>query len=171
MLNRFAHYLDRLIAGWALAGGLTLLVIVLITAVNAGGFIADRVAGLAGGSVSGLPGYEDAVTVLVGMAVLALFPYCQRQGGHITVDSFSRLLPRWWRRVIDPFAAILTSAVALALGIMMVFGLFELRADGALTPVLGWPVWPFLIPAVLSCLLWAIAALMPRVREHEERAD
>ncbi|MBV6633278.1 MAG: TRAP transporter small permease subunit [Alphaproteobacteria bacterium] len=145
---------------------MTLLLIVLITAVNAGGFIADRIAGLFGGSVPGLPGYEDAVTMLVGVAVLALFPYCQRHGGHITVDSFAGFLPAWWPRLMAPLAAIATSVVALGLAGMMVLGLGELRADGALTPVLGWVIWPFLIPGIFSCLLWAIAALMPPADEE-----
>ena len=36
----------------------------------------------------------------------------------------------------------------------------ETLDDGALSPVLGWQVWPFYITGILSLLLWAVVALM-----------
>ena len=64
--------LEKLAAGSALLGGLILLAIVAVTAANAGAFALDRVARLLGGTVSGLPGYEDFVRLAVSAAALML---------------------------------------------------------------------------------------------------
>ncbi len=82
----FRTALKPVIDAWALFGGVLLLLIVLATAVNAAGFTANFVARFWGGSVPGLPGYEDGVRMLVGVAALAMFPYCQFHGGHAAVD-------------------------------------------------------------------------------------
>jgi TRAP-type C4-dicarboxylate transport system permease small subunit len=42
----------------------------------------------------------------------------------------------------------------------MTLGLAETRADGALSPVLGWPEWPFYLPGIASLLLWAMVAVL-----------
>jgi TRAP-type C4-dicarboxylate transport system permease small subunit len=47
---------------------------------------------------------------------------------------------------------------ALFLAFWMFQGMAESRADNALSPVIGWPIWPFYIPGFLSLLLWAFVA-------------
>lgn len=152
--------ISGVIATWALAGGLVLLVIVLATAVNAAGFTADMIAGLWGGDVPGLSGYEDGVTMLIGVAALAMFPYCQLHGGHAAVDIFMDKAPDWARRGVEILSGLLVTALALTMAVMLIYGTIETRADNVETAVLGWPVWVFMPTAVVSCLLWAVAALM-----------
>ncbi|MBY8974900.1 TRAP transporter small permease [Rhodobacteraceae bacterium NNCM2] len=154
------NLLRRAIAIWAIMGGILLIVVVLLTMVNVAGFTANSVARLFGGNVSGLPGYEDAVTVLIGVAGLSMFPYCQLTGGHAAVDVLMKSAPRWAQRGMHQGSTLLVAAIALAMAVMLVNGLAEARADGRLTPVLGWPVWIFMIPAAFSCVLWSIAALL-----------
>ncbi|EPX85289.1 TRAP transporter small permease [Salipiger mucosus] len=152
--------ISGVIATWALAGGMLLLVIVLATAVNAAGFTADMIAGLWGGDVPGLSGYEDGVTMLIGVAALAMFPYCQLHSGHAAVDIFMDRAPARVRRGVAILSGLLVTALALTMAVMLVFGTLETRSDNVETAVLGWPVWIFMPTAVLSCLLWAVAALM-----------
>lgn len=146
-------------AGWALLGGALLLAIALVTTVNAGAFALDRLAGLFGADVSGLPGYEDFVRLVVSAAVLMLFPYCQLRRGHIVVDLIARWLSPGLRRALDLAALALIAILALFLAYWMALGLAETRADGALSRVLGWPEWPFYLPGLASLLLWALVAL------------
>ena len=160
-LSRLLRFFERVIRLWALFGGLLLLIIVAVTAVNAAGFTANAVARLWGGSVSGLPGYEEAVTQLVGVAAMAMFPYCQFHGGHATVDLFLSKAPHWVRAALAVLAALLMAAVALTMMVMLAQGTLEVRSDGLKTPVLDWSVWIFMPAAVLSCLLWAVAAVLP----------
>lgn len=62
--------LRRLAEWFALAGGLILLLIVAVTTTNTSAFILDRMAGLLGSNVAGLPGYEDFVQLAISGAAL-----------------------------------------------------------------------------------------------------
>lgn len=150
----------RIITLWALFGGVLLLLIVLATAVNAAGFTANAIARSWGGTVSGLPGYEDAVTMLVGVAGLAMFPYCQLHGGHAAVDVFMQKAPKWANRAVSVLSGLAVVAIALGLAYMLTVGTLETRSDNTETAVLGWPVWIFMPTAVISCVLWALAAIL-----------
>ena len=154
------NLISGVIAAWAVAGGVVLLAIVVATAINAAGFLADMIAGLWGADVRGLSGYEDGVTMAVGVAALAMFPYCQLHGGHAAVDVFMSRAPDWANRFVAILSGLLVTGLALTMAVMLVFGTIEVRADNVETAVLGWSVWIFMPFAVVSCVLWAIAALM-----------
>lgn len=143
---------------WALMAGVILLVIVAVTTTNVGAFALDRVARNWGGTVSGLPGYEDFVRLAISCAAPMFLPYCQLKRGHIVVDLFARLLGPHARRGLDRAWAMGIAAVAAALAVAMGFGLVEVMQDNALSRVLGWPEWPFYVPGLLSLGLWSLVA-------------
>lgn len=166
---RLSALLSRLISLWALFGGALLLLIVLATAVNAIGFTANTVARSWGGNVPGLPGYEDAVTMLVGVAGLAMFPYCQLHGGHAAVDVFMQKAPDFANRLVSIISGLLVIAVALTMAVMLIYGTIETRSDNTETAVLGWPVWIFMPFAVVSCVLWALAGFVETFGSEDAR--
>ena len=143
----------------ALAAGALFALVVVITVINVGGFVLNTIVRPFGYTVSGLPGYEDAVSVFIGMAVFFILPYCQLSRGHVSVDLFtSRMSPHNLQRLTRSTDFVM----ALAAGfftIMLVYGLFEYLDDGVRTPVLGWPIWPFVIPGIAALGLWCLAAL------------
>jgi len=151
--------LERVIAAWAFLGGLILLAIVLVTTTNAGAFTIDKIARLFGGTVSGLPGYEDFVRLAISAAGLMFFPYCQLKRGHIAVDILARKISLAGQKTLDVVSFSLTAILAGFLGCWMVLGMAETYADGALSRVLGWPEWPFYLPGVASLFLWAAIAV------------
>lgn len=163
--------LTQAIAAWALLGGALLLLIVVATAINAAGFTANAIARIWGGTVPGLSGYEDGVTMLVGVAAMAMLPYCQLHGGHAAVEIFMEKAPAWANRGVTVLSAVLAAAFALTMAIMLVYGTIETRSDRTETAVLGWPVWVFMPSAVVSCLLWTLAALLPLFGPVEEAQD
>ena len=134
---------ERVSAAWAVAGGLVILAIMLVTSVNVGAFALDRLARLFGANVGALPGYEDFVRLAVSCAALMFFPYCQLRRGHVAVDLFVSLFPRVVKRALDRLWLAAIVALALFLAYWMCLGMLETRADRALSPVLGWPEWPF----------------------------
>lgn len=148
----------RLADWWAVAGGLVLLTIVLVTTANAGAFALDRVARLWGGTLPGLPGYEDFVRLAISCAALMFFPYAQARRGHVAVDIFVAYLPARLRAVLDKLWLAATVAMALFLAWWMWFGMARARADALVTGVLGWPDWPFYLPGIASLVLWALVA-------------
>ena len=134
--------------------------IVAITVINVAGFAANNLATLWGYDLPGLSGYEDAVTVLVGVAGLAMFPYCQMQHGHTAVDFFIEFAPPTVRDFSYWVSKVLTILIAIGLAISLTYGTIQTWSDGIETAVLGWPVWIFMPSAVFSCLLWAFAAMI-----------
>lgn len=143
---------------WAVAGGFLLLAIVLVTTANAGAFAADRVARTWGGTVTGLPGYEDFVRLIIGCAALMFFPWAQAQRGHVAVDIFVDYLPAGLHRVLERVWLLVTVGLALLLACWMWIGMLQARSDALVTGVLGWADWPFYIPGIASLILWAAVA-------------
>jgi TRAP-type C4-dicarboxylate transport system permease small subunit len=150
---------EQLVSAWALLGGAILLVIVVVTSINVGAFTLDRMAGLLGQNVSGLPGYEDFVRLAISAAGLMFFPYCQLRYGHVNVDLFARHFPARVQRGLDILWRVVTAVVALGLAGYMVEGMRESRSDHAVSAVLGWSEWPFYGPGIVSLVLWAAVAL------------
>lgn len=147
-------------AFWALAGGVLILAIMAVTSINAGTFALDKVARLFDANVAGLSGYEDFVRLAVSCAALMFFPYCQARRGHIVVSLFVDMMSAASRSALDRIWLVATVMLALFLAYWMVVGMLETRDDGALSPILGWPEWPFYAPGIVSLILWAaIAAL------------
>lgn len=144
---------------FAVLAGVILLIIVLVTVTNTSAFILDRIAAIFGADVAGLPGYEDFVQLAISGAALMFFPYCQANRGHVSVELFMERMPPLVQAVADKAWLILTAAIAAFLVYWMVFGMLETRDDAAVTPVLGWPVWPFYAPGILAMALWGLVAL------------
>ncbi|MBO6759240.1 MAG: TRAP transporter small permease [Roseibium sp.] len=153
------HMIARLAAGWAVLGGVLVLSIMAVTSINVSAFTLDRIVRPFGIDVAGLPGYEDYVRLAVSSAALMFFPLCQARRGHVTVDLFVSWLPPAVRQALDRLWLFAIAGLAAFLAYWMTIGMLETRSDGALSPVLGWPEWPFYAPGVLSLLLWAAVAL------------
>ncbi|WP_460274307.1 TRAP transporter small permease [Celeribacter sp. ULVN23_4] len=152
-------FVTRLADFFAMLGGAILLVIVLVTTTNTGAFILDRLLGLFGLNVSGLPGYEDFVQLAISGAALMFFPFTQASRGHVAVDLFVANAPMPVKWILDRMWLTLTAGVALFLAWWMVQGMVEVRSDAAEAGVLGWPIWPFYLPGIASMILWAIVSV------------
>ena len=163
--------LEPVVSAWALLGGAILIAIVLVTTFNVGAFTLDRVARLAGSNVSGLPGYEDFVRLGISAAALMLFPYCQLKRGHVNVDLFAQHFPQSVQRILDILWLLITALLALGLAWYMVQGLQEAKGDQVVSPVLGWPEWPFYAPGIVSLVLWALVALSQIAASQPEESQ
>ncbi len=147
-----------------------LLGIVFLTGINILGFSLDRVFRLFGSSFPGVSGYEDIVTMAIGVAALSMLPYCQLEDGNVAVDLFVSKAPLWLQNFIDRITAILMILVVTFLLRMLVYGTLEVKSDGDLTQVLGIPVWPFMCVSIVSCLLWLAASLLKLFPRENPRA-
>lgn len=153
-------FLQRIVGGWAFLGGVLVISIVLVTAVNVGAFLLDSLLKPLGIYVPGLPGYEDYVRLAVSAAALSFFPYCQLRRGHVSVELFVQHFPPMLQSGLDRLWLLLTTIVAIFLGYWMILGMEETRSDNSLTSVLGWPEWPWYIPGIVSMGLWAAVSLI-----------
>jgi len=154
------NIIEKTVSAWALFGGIVLIAIVVVTTINVGAFTLDKVARLFGATLAGLPGYEDFVRLAISGGALMFFPYCQLKRGHVAVDIFAKLVPDRTQNVLDRCWTLIIAALAGFLAYWMVVGMLETRADNALSRVLGWPVWPFYLPGIVSLILWAVVAVL-----------
>lgn len=80
------------------------------------------------------------------------------------------MFPNWFARGVDIISGILMTLLALFLGYMMINGLIEVRSDNTLSAILGWPIWPFYVPGIVSMFLWALIAAS-QIFESEATAN
>lgn len=151
--------LQRAVTFWALLGGVLVIAIVLVTAVNVAAFTLDFSLKPFGLYVPALPGYEDFVRLAISAAALSFFPYTQLKRGHVAVDLFVQAFPLWVRSLLDHLWLACTVVLAIFLGYWMWLGMLETRADNTMTAVLGWSEWPWYFPGIVSMGLWALTAL------------
>ena len=137
-----------------------LLGIVLLTGMNVLGFGLDRILRFFESSFPGISGYEDIVTLAIGVTALTMLPYCQLKDGNVAVDLFMNKAAFWVQNLVDRITSILMIIVVAFLSYMLVCGVLEVKSDGDLTQVLGIPIWPFMCISIISCLLWLAASVL-----------
>ncbi len=154
-----SSFVRRLIEWWALAGGVVLMGIAVMTTWSAASsWLLGRP----------LPGDFELTEVLVAIAVFAFLPYCQQTDANVTADLFTA---RAGPRALAAFrllGALLALAVALLLTWRTWAGLLDYRKYVETTAILKIPIWWAYVPALASLVLLVVACLI--VLKDEWRA-
>jgi TRAP-type C4-dicarboxylate transport system permease small subunit len=140
-----------LIRWWALAGGLIILVLVLITA-----------AGALANLLFGTPyaGEYELAKHFVGIAIFTFLPYCQVTGANVTVDFFTEGMGRRGKAALQMFASLLAAAFAVVLLRQMSLGFVDYVRYAEVTPTLQLPLWTAFPPILLSLALLLAASVL-----------
>lgn len=141
----------RVIEYWALAGGVVLLGVALMTTWSA-----------ASGWVFGKPlaGDFELTEVCVAIAVFAFLPYCQLTDANVTADIFTaRAGPRTVAAL-----GVLAALIALGVGALLTWrtyeGLVDYRKYVEITAILKIPIWWAYVPALASLVLLVLACVI-----------
>jgi len=141
----------RFVEWWALAGGMVLLGVALMTAWSA-----------ASSWVFGkpLPGDFELTEIFVAVAIFAFLPYCQLANANVTADLFtSRAGPRAIAGL-----TLLSSVLALAIAMLLTWrtwaGLLDYRRYVETTAILKIPIWTAYVPALASLGLLVLACFI-----------
>jgi TRAP-type C4-dicarboxylate transport system permease small subunit len=144
---------------FAMAGGVVLLGVAILTLVSVGGrwLLAQPVAG-------------DVELVQLGTATaLALFlPYCQLHGSHLIVDIFTARAGSSVHRQLDFVAHAIAAVVLALLALRAGAGILDLYRAGETSMVLGLPLW-FAYAAMVPSL--GLAALIALVGWQRDKPD
>ena len=150
---------------------LSLALIIFLTALNTFGFAVSRL--LVGGLetsrflaslAGGLPGYEELVAQLSGVAVAAAMIGATAQRAHVAVTSIP--LPDWLARVLDRFGLLLISMIMVTLSWFLILGSLKALHTLDTTPVLALPTWPFIGVAAFLCGLASLVAILIAGKKH-----
>ena len=151
--------LHRLCHGFALFGGLVLVLIMLLS-----------VASIIGRSLFLAPIQGDFELVQIGcaVAVFAFMPWCQLRGGHIVVDFFTTKARPAVRARLDAISHTLLGLVAALIAWRLVFGAIDLFEYEETTMVLRIPSWLGYVPATLSAALLSAVSFYTAWRSIDE---
>ena len=153
----FAERLHRLSATFAIAGGITLigLVILVVTSILGRAVFSRPV-----------PGDFEIVAVGTAVAVFLFLPYCYLQRGNVAVDIFISRMPPRIQCAMDVLAALLFCVIAGLFAWRTIYGFADTFDNQDISMILGFPLWfayPFGIASfgllAVSCLYTAIETL------------
>lgn len=138
------------IDGWAILGGVVLLLVV-----------AMNVLSVIGGVVwVPFPGDFELTEVGVAVAAFSFLPYCELHGANVTADIFTA---RAGRRLLA-FFRLLGSLVALGFAVLLLWRMYEGMLDQKeydyTTAILQLPIWMAFVPILVSLALLAVAAAL-----------
>lgn len=141
----------RVIEAWAVAGGLLLLAIVLLTAWSLAGDL------LGAGP---LPGDVELVEVGVAVAVFSFLPYCQVAGANVAADIFTARAGPGIGRVLAIAAALIALGFSAFLTWRMSLGMADYRRYEEVTTIYQFPIWQAFVPILVSLVLLVVACLI-----------
>lgn len=148
--STFGHIIKRLCEAFALAGGLILVGVTLMSAWS-----------IVGRALFNQPLQGDYELVQAGCAVFVAMclPYCQWQRANIIVDFFTTRASQATQARLDALGALLLGLLMLLVGWRTVVGLIDIRASGETGTILGLPTWYTYAGIVPGLLLTAVTAL------------
>ena len=150
--------------GFALFGGVALLVIVTISFLS----ILGRVL-----LSSPLVGDFELVEMGCAIAISAFLPLCHMRNGNVIVDFITAGLSKRLIAILDGAGALAFALVAGFITWRMVYGAQDMFKHNEETMLLQAPVWIPFLPVVLSFLLLSICCLytfVMKVQEANQRA-
>ncbi|NNC41693.1 MAG: TRAP transporter small permease [Acidimicrobiia bacterium] len=126
------------------------------------GMLALTIADITGRTVfnNPVPGTVEVTSLILVIVVFFGLAHSEDLGDHITVDLIYVRAGKRTKMFLDVFSDLLGVVV---LGLMAFqlyhFGLRQLET-GAESPVLEWPVWPFVYAAAVGAVLYGVATAM-----------
>ncbi len=157
--DRIGRALHRLSHGFALFGGLALVLIMLLSVasiIGRGFFLAP------------IQGDFELVQIGCAVAVFAFMPWCQLRGGHIVVDFFTTRSSPALRGRLDAISHTLLGLLAGLIAWRLVFGALDLYDYEETTMVLRIPSWLGYVPATLSAALLSVVSFYTAWRSLDE---
>lgn len=156
---RFDHLARRVIEGWALLGGVLL---VLIALMNTWSMISLAVLGFP------VPGDFELVQMGVAVVAFSFLPYCQLKGANVTADIFSAGASRVTVAAFTLLAALAAAFFSVLLLWKMSDGMVSYLRFKEVTTILNIPLWIAYPPILASLALLVLAAA---VTLHEAIID
>jgi TRAP-type C4-dicarboxylate transport system permease small subunit len=139
---------SRIITGWALAGGVVLMLVVFMNTYS--------VIGANFGMP--FPGDFEMTEIGICVAAFAFLPYCQLTGANVSADIFTSGASARWVAIFSLVGSVVALGFSLLLLWRMWAGMLDQKDYGYTTAILQVPHWLVFIPILVSLALLAVAA-------------
>lgn len=157
----FGRFLERICSAVALAGGLILVGIVLVSSASVIGRSLPLVFAELGlrSPFKGIPGDIEIVELGCAVAVFFYLPLCQLKRGNVLVGVFTKNLRPRYRAMFDLAANLLFLVLTAALAVQLGYGTADKFRDQDTTMVLRIPEgWAYAIALAAVWLLVIVTA-------------
>jgi TRAP-type C4-dicarboxylate transport system permease small subunit len=148
--SRVGIVLERATRGLALAGGLLLVGVLVMTVVSVAGRYLFN---------APIPGDYEITELACGVAVFAFLPYCQLNRANIVVEFFTARLGNRSKRVLDTVHSLVFTVVAVLMAWRLAVGGLSKMADGQTTLYLGIPIYWGYFPAVVGAVMLCVVCV------------
>ncbi len=153
LLARSGPWVERFARYVALAGGLVLVGVALVTLIS----VAGRA--LMDFGLSPLRGQFELVEAGTAFVVSAFLPWAQLKRAHASVAVFTDFLGRRANAVIDFAGDALLFVVAVLIAWRHFYGLLDKLAYGETTFLLRFPLWWAYAASLVGLLAWVVVGL------------
>ena len=141
--------LERVTRVLALAGGVLLLVAVVLSVTSISGRYVFS---------APVPGDYELVELICAVAVFLFFPYTHSIGGNLTAEFFTSGLPRRWRIALDIIHDTIFALVAALLAWRLGSGMLDKMDNGDSSLLLQIPLWwPYTVAVACMWLLSVVS--------------
>ena len=106
-----------------------------------------------------ISGDFEMVELGCAVAICSFLPWCQYNRGHVTVDVFVGLGPRWLHRFTQLTGDIVVTVIAAVLLWRFWLGMGEMISNGQETYLLGLPIWYGYVGGAVGMVLFLIVSL------------
>jgi TRAP-type C4-dicarboxylate transport system permease small subunit len=162
MRARLIGLARKIIEWWALAGGLLLLAVVLMTTWSV---FASAVFG------EPFPGDFELTEIGVAVAAFSFLPYCQITNSNVSADIFtSRAGPRTVAALVA-LASLIAICFSLILLWRMYAGMIDYQIYLETTAILQIPLWYGFVPILFSLALLCLASIITLVESFSDMAS
>ena len=106
-----------------------------------------------------IQGDFELVQVVLAGCIALMLPWCQLQGGNLTVDFFTVRLHKKKQRRLDAIGSVLFAAVMTLVAWRTCAGAIAVKASHESTMILGFPLWIGYAAMIPGLVLTVVAAL------------
>lgn len=160
--EKIGKIIGRLASWLALAGGIVLAAIALLTVFS----IVGRALIVIG--LQPIPGDFELVEAGCAIAVFSFLPWCQYKRNHVTVDILSDLFPLPLQGFLRLIGDIALGLIATIVAMQLWRGLAEKFSYGETTFILGMPVWYGYGLSVIGAILFSLTCVYTVWRSYNE---
>lgn len=118
-----------------------------------------------------ITGDFEMVEMGCAVAIFSFLPWCQLTRGHVTVDVFVGLGPRWLHRFTQLTGDLVVTAIAAVLLWRFWLGMGEMISNGQETYLLGLPIWYGYVGGIVGAILFLAVSLFTVWRDINDLAS
>ena len=159
MMDTLEKWIEQLARMMAIAGGLVLLALIVLTCLSITGRSLIWARHLIWEGLGPIPGDFEMVEMGVGFAVFSFLPWCHLKGGNARVDLFKDFLGKGVNRLIEIVTNLLMLGVSGLIAWRLWYGMLDKHGYTETTFILQFPIWIGYAAAMVGACVFVLVSV------------